>query len=79
MFFGSVAGDHPHDNIVLFCEGYILVREVVVGMGKRCGNYLLGPTSEHEAEESLGGFIKVSGEGQTIIFRGIGWAKAYRM
>jgi len=78
MLLRGVARDHSHGDIVTFREGYVLVRQVVVGLGKRCSDYVPSPTTKHEAKESLSRFIEVVGKCQTIIKRGIGGPKGYR-
>jgi hypothetical protein len=79
MLFGSVARDHPHNSVVTPCEGHVLVGEVVGGLNKRCGDYVLGPTTEHEPKEALGRLIKVSGKRQTIMFCWIRCAEVHRI
>ena len=43
MLLGGVARDHSHDDVVTFGKGYVLVRQVVVGLDKRRGDYVLRP------------------------------------
>ncbi len=79
MLLGGVARDHPNSDVVTFCEGYVLVGEVVVGLGERRGDYLPGAATKHEAEEPLSRFVKVAGKCQTFIERGFSGPQDYRM
>ncbi len=72
MLLGGVGRVHPNDDVVTFCESHILVGEVVVGLGERRGEYVLGAATEHKTEESLGNFVSIAGKCQTFIERGVG-------
>ena len=72
MSLRGVARDHSHDDIVTFCEGYVLVGEVVVGLGERRGDYVPGAATEHKTKEPLSCFVEVAGKCQTVIERGVG-------
>ena len=72
MLLGGVAREHPNDHVVTLCERHILVGEVVVGLGKRRGDYVPSAATEHESKESLGCFVNVAGKCQTFIERGVG-------
>ena len=51
MLFGGVGREHPNDDVVTLCEGYVLVGEVVVGLGERRGDYVPGAATEHKTKE----------------------------
>ncbi len=72
MLLGGVGREHPNDDVVTLCEGYVLVGEVVVGLGERRGDYVRGAATEHKTHEPLGCFVKVAGKCQTFIERGVG-------
>ena len=72
MLLGGVGREHPHDDVVTFCESHMLVGEVVVGLGERRGNYVPGAATEHKTKEPLGCFVSVSRKYQTFIERGVG-------
>ena len=42
MLLRSVPQEHSHDHVVTFCESHMLVGEIVVGLGERCGDYVAG-------------------------------------
>ncbi len=72
MLLRGVPRDHSHDDVVTFCESHILVREVVVGLSERRGDYVRGAATEHKMKEPLGCLVKVAGTRQTFIERGVG-------
>ena len=72
MLLRGVVREHPNDDVVTLCESHILVGEVVVGLGKRRGDYVRGAPTEHKTKEALRCFVNVAGKCQTFIERGIG-------
>ena len=60
MLLRGVSQGHSHDDIVTFCESHILVGEVVVGLGERRGDYVLGAATEPKTKEPLGCFVSVA-------------------
>ena len=72
MLLRGVPQDHAHDDVFTFCERHALVGDIVVGLGKRPGEYLLDAATEHETKEPLGYFVSVAGKRQAFIERGVG-------
>ena len=72
MLLGGVAREHSNDDVVTLCESHILVGEVVVGLGKRRGDYVRGAATEHKTKEPLSCFVNVVGKRQTFIEPGVG-------
>ena len=66
-------------DVVALGEGYILIREIVVGFGKCRGDDVRGPGAEHETEEPLGRHVNVAGKCYTFIERWVGGPQAYRI
>jgi len=79
MLLGGVARDHPNDDVVTLCEGYVLVGEVMVGLGEGRGNYVPGTATKHETEEPLSRFVEVAGKCQTFIERWLSGPQNYRV
>ncbi len=53
MLLGGVPSEHSHDDVFTFCESHILVGEVVVGLGERRGDYVIGAATEPKTKEPL--------------------------
>jgi hypothetical protein len=45
----------------------MLIREVVVGLGERSGDYAPGAATEHKTQEPLGCLVSVAGKYQALI------------
>ncbi len=67
MLLGGEGREHPNDDVVTLCEGYVLVGGVVVGLDERRGDYVPGAATEHKTKEPLGCFVNVAGTCQTFI------------
>lgn len=79
MLFRGVSQGHSHDDAVMFRKSHILVRQIMVGLGKRCCEYLCCAATEHETEESLGRLVNVVSESQPFADRGVGGPQDYWM
>ena len=79
MLLRGEARNHSHDDVVTFCEGHVLVGEVMVRLGEDRGDYLRSAATKHETEESLSRFVEVAGKLQTFIERGFSGPQNYRV
>ncbi len=72
MLLGGVGQEHSNDDVVTLCKGYVLVGEVVVGLGKCRRDYVLRAAAEPKTKEALRYFVDAAGKRQTFVERWVG-------
>ena len=67
MLLSSVTRDHPNNDVVLLCKGYVLVREVMIWLGECLSDDVLVVTAKHEMKETFSCLVKIPGKRKTLI------------